>query len=50
MTKIKDIKLELDITFTVYTDGVMFYIADEDSNCIAEEDTLEDALNLLNNL
>mgnify|MGYP003635636487 CR=1 FL=1 len=49
MTKIKDISLT-EVIFTIYTDGVMFYIADEDGVLIAEEDTLEDLINLTKNL
>ena len=49
MTKIKDISLT-EVLFTIYTDGIMFYIADEDGVLIAEEETLEEIINLTKNL
>tara|TARA_R110000765_G_scaffold23313_1_gene58996 strand:- start:379 stop:528 length:150 start_codon:yes stop_codon:yes gene_type:complete len=49
MTKIKDISLT-QVIFTIYTDGIMFYIADEDGVLIAEEETLEEIINLTKNL
>jgi len=49
MTKIQDISLT-QVIFTIYTDGIMFYIADEDGVLIAEEETLEEIINLTKNL
>ena len=50
MTLIKDINLENDLTYHIFTDGSWFYIADEDGTVLADEDSLEDIEKLFKNL
>lgn len=51
MTLIKDITITEGVEFHIYTDeSNWYYIADEDGTVIADEDSLEDCMSLLNNL